>query len=150
TAHEMAHMWFGDLVTMAWWDDIWLNESFASWMGDKISQETFPETNTAVRSAAGTQRAMVTDGRPSTHAIRQPVKASDNLQQIFDALAYEKGEAVLGMLEAWLGPDVFRAGVRDYLHAHEWGNATASDLWGALSRAAGKDVGRVMSTFLDQ
>ena len=150
TAHEMAHMWFGDLVTMAWWDDIWLNESFASWMGDKISQETFPETNTAVRSAAGTQRAMVTDGRPSTHAIRQPVKASDNLQQIFDALAYEKGEAVLGMLEAWLGPDVFRAGVRDYLHAHEWGNATASDLWGALSKAAGKDVGRVMSTFLDQ
>jgi len=150
TAHEIAHMWFGDLVTMTWWDDIWLNESFASWMGDKVSQEAFPETNIAVRSVEGAQRAMVTDGRPSTHAIRQAVKSSDNLQQIFDALAYEKGQSVLGMLEAWLGPDVFRAGVRDYLHAHEWGNATASDLWGALSKAAGKDVGRVMSSFLDQ
>jgi alanyl aminopeptidase len=150
TAHELAHMWFGDLVTMAWWDDIWLNESFASWMGDKVTHETFPETDIAVRSVQGAQYAMETDARLTTRVVRQPVKATDNLMQIFDELAYVKGEAVLGMLEVWLGPEVVRKGIRDYLAAHEWGNATAADLWSALSRAAGKDVGRSMATFLDQ
>jgi alanyl aminopeptidase len=150
TAHEMAHMWFGDLVTMAWWDDVWLNESFASWMGDKVAQETFPETNIGVRSVAGSQDAMDTDARLTTRAIRQPVRASDNLGQAFDTLAYQKGEAVLGMLEAWLGEEVFRKGVRDYLGAHEWATATAADLWNALSQAAGKDVAGPMASFLDQ
>jgi cytosol alanyl aminopeptidase len=150
TAHELAHMWFGDLVTMAWWDDLWLNESFASWMGDKISQETFPETSIAVRSVEGSQRAMETDSGLTTRAIRQPVKALDNLLQSADELAYEKGEAVLAMFEAWLGPGVFRKGIREYLAAHEWGTARGADLWDALSKASGKDVGHPLASFLDQ
>jgi alanyl aminopeptidase len=150
TAHEIAHMWFGDLVTMAWWDDLWLNESFASWMGDKVTQEAFPHTEIETRTVEGAQKAMNTDARLTTRAIRQPVAAMDNLLQAADELAYQKGQAVLGMFEAWLGPEVFRKGIRDYLAAHQWGNATAADLWGALSRASGKDVGKPMATFLDQ
>jgi alanyl aminopeptidase len=150
TAHEIAHMWFGDLVTMAWWDDLWLNESFASWMGDKVTQEAFKETEVETRSVEGAQKAMNTDARLTTRAIRQPVGPMDNLLQAADELAYQKGEAVLGMFEAWLGAEVFRKGIRDYLAAHEWGNATAADLWSALAKASGKDVGKAMATFLDQ
>ena len=149
-AHELAHMWFGDLVTMEWWDDLWLNESFASWMGDKAAEEAFPELRTAVSDVATLQGAMVTDARLSTRAIRQPVSALDNLLQAADTLAYQKGEAVLGMVEAWVGPEAFRKGVLDYLAAHEWKNASAADLWRALGKAAGKDVGGVLATFLDQ
>ena len=149
-AHELAHMWFGDLVTMAWWDDLWLNESFASWMADKVTAETFPEFRVAVDAVQDVQGAMNTDARLSTRAIRQPVTVLDNLLQAADELAYKKGQAVLGMVEAWVGPAAFRKGVLDYLAAHEWRNATASDLWGALSKAAGKDVGGMLATFLDQ
>jgi cytosol alanyl aminopeptidase len=149
-AHELAHMWFGDLVTMAWWDDLWLNESFASWMGDKVTQEAFPDIQVETRSVEGAQKAMTTDARLTTRAIRQPVGAMDNLLQAADELAYQKGEAVLGMFEAWISPDSFRKGIRDYLAAHEWGNAAAADLWGALTKASGKDVGKAMATFLDQ
>ncbi len=149
-AHEQAHMWFGDLVTMEWWDDLWLNESFASWLGDKITQQVFPEFGTAARELEGTARALETDARLSTRAIRQPVDENVNLNQIADELAYQKGQAVLGMFEQWLSPEVFRQGVIAYLDAHAWGNATGSDLWSALSKAAGRDVGAAMSTFLDQ
>ena len=90
------------------------------------------------------------DARLTTRAIRQPVRSMDNLLQAADELAYQKGAAVLGMFEAWIGPEVFRKGIRDYLAAHAWGNATAADLWSALSKASGKDVGKPMATFLDQ
>lgn len=149
-SHEFAHMWFGDLVTMEWWDDLWLNESFASWMGDKIVHQVFPEYGldvAAVRSASG---AMVTDARPSTRAIRQPVEATMNLLQIADELAYSKGQAVLGMFEAWLGPDKFREGVIDYITKNAWGNATADDLWTSLTEASKKDFASTMATFLNQ
>jgi alanyl aminopeptidase len=149
-AHELAHMWFGDLVTMEWWDDLWLNESFASWMGDKVTQETFPETNEEVSSVQAIQNAMLTDARLTTRAIRQPVTNAANLLQSADALAYDKGEAVLGMVEAWLGPDAFRRGVLDYMTAHEWKNARAEHLWSALSKASGKDVKAPLTSFLDQ
>ena len=149
-AHELAHMWFGDLVTMAWWDDLWLNESFASWMGDKAASEAFPELRTAVSEVAGMQPAMVTDARLSTRAIRQPVTAIDNLLQAADALANQKGQAVLGMAEAWVGSEAFRKGIVSYLAAHEWRNAVAADLFAALDKAAGKDVSGMMATFLDQ
>jgi peptidase M1-like protein/ERAP1-like protein len=150
TAHEMAHMWFGDLVTMAWWDDVWLNESFASWMGDKVTHEVFPQYNTPVRELAGTQRAMETDARLSTRAIRQSVDAFANFDRLFDELAYEKGQSVLGMLENWIGPDVFRRGVLQYLKTYEWKNASGSDLWGALSAASGQDITAATTSFLDQ
>ncbi len=150
TAHELAHMWFGDLVTMEWWDDLWLNESFASWMGDKITHQVFPQYNVPVRELRGTQDAMETDARLSTRAIRQSVDAFANIDRLFDELAYQKGQAVLGMLESWLGPAVFRRGVADYLHEHEWKNATAGDLWRALSAASGRDITAATASFLDQ
>jgi alanyl aminopeptidase len=150
TAHEMAHMWFGDLVTMTWWDDLWLNESFASWLGEKVTHEVYPEYGIEQRLVTESDEAMKTDGRLSTRAIRQPVSSLDNLLQSADVLAYNKGQSVLGMFEQWLGPATFRQGVRDYVTAFTWRNAVAADLWVALSRAAKKDVGKAMGTFLDQ
>ncbi len=149
-AHELAHMWFGDLVTMRWWDDLWLNESFASWMGTRAMDRAFPDYHSGITEAAGTQRAMVMDARLSTHAMRQQVLAAGNLEQTADELAYNKGQAVLDMFEGWLGPETFRAGVIEYLKDHEWGNATGSDLWHALSKASGQDIDAAMSSFLDQ
>jgi alanyl aminopeptidase len=149
TAHELSHIWFGDVVTMKWWDDLWLNESFASWLGDKITGEVYPDLMIEETVLAGTQRAMALDALLSTRAIRQPITTMSNLLQSADQLAYNKGQAVLGMFEQWLGPETFRRGVLAYLKKHEWGNATASDLWGALSQASGRDVAGAMSTFLD-
>ena len=149
-AHEVAHMWFGDLVTMKWWDDLWLNESFASWMGDKVSDQAFPEFKAELAQVSGMNDAMTTDARLSTRAMRQPVEGVENLDQLADTLAYDKGQAVLTMFERWLGPETFRKGVVEYLKAHQWGNATASDLWASLSKASGKDIGAAMGTFLDQ
>ena len=149
-AHEFAHMWFGDLVTMKWWDDLWLNESFASWMGDKVTHEVYPQFNMPMEELSGTKDAYGTDDHLSTRAIRQKVDEHINLNQLADALAYQKGQAVLGMFESYLGPEVFRKGVIEYLKTHAWGSAEGSDLWNALSKAAGRDVGAALTTFLDQ
>ncbi|HYS04336.1 MAG TPA: M1 family metallopeptidase [Candidatus Dormibacteraeota bacterium] len=149
-AHELAHMWFGDLVTMRWWDDLWLNESFASWMGDRISDQVFPGGRLQIAQVSGMQSAMRTDARLSTRAMRQPIEGVENLDQLADELTYDKGQAVLTMFEAWLGPETFRKGVVAYLKTHAWGSATASDLWASLSKTAGRDVAGPMSTFLDQ
>jgi alanyl aminopeptidase len=150
TTHEIAHMWFGDLVTMAWWDDLWLNESFASWMEDKITAEVHPELDSLVGEVKTAQRVMALDSLLTTRAMRQPVRSMDSLLQSADALAYSKGAAVLHMIERWIGPEAFRAGVLQYLKAHADGNATANDLWNALSAASGKDVAAALSSFLDR
>ena len=150
TAHELAHMWFGDLVTMAWWDDLWLNESFASWMEDKITAEVHPEFDIETGQLRSAQRAMTSDSQLTTRAVRQPVRSMDSLLQSADELAYNKGSAVLRMTETWIGPEAFRAGVLSYLKAHADGNATAGDLWNALAKASGKDVKGVLASFLDQ
>jgi alanyl aminopeptidase len=149
TAHELAHMWFGDLVTMQWWDDLWLNESFADWMGQKISQQLYPELGYDLSDLRDSQQIMEVDARPASPAIRKPVESTSD---VFDGLglAYEKGRAVLGMVEGWIGPERFRAGVLRYLGAHTWGNATAADLWSALSEVSGEDVPGVMASFIDQ
>jgi alanyl aminopeptidase len=149
-AHELAHMWFGDLVTMKWWDDLWLNESFASWIGNKISDQVYPEMEVPLNELGAIDRAKRTDARASTRVMRQPVEVADNLDQLADALAYDKGQAVLRMFEAWLTPAVFRKGVLRYLRENEWKNAEAADLWRALGKASGRDVGAAMGTFLDQ
>jgi alanyl aminopeptidase len=149
-AHEMAHMWFGDLVTMKWWDDLWLNESFATWMGNKVTDAVFPEYQLGVTSVLDVQRAMEQDANLTTRAIHQPVVAGENLVQEADGLTYEKGAAVLGMFETWMGEEPFRKGVLDYLERFAWRNAQACDLWAALARAGGQDVGAAMTGYLDQ
>lgn len=149
-AHELAHIWFGDLVTLAWWDDTWLNESFASWMGDKITHQVYPEYGMDISVVRSTHDAMNTDARPSTRAIRRPVEATDNLHLSFDVLAYNKGQAVLSMAEEWLGPDALRRGVLKYLEDHAWGVAAAHDFWAALADAAGEDVQATLAPYFDQ
>ncbi|MCC7262421.1 MAG: M1 family metallopeptidase [Candidatus Latescibacteria bacterium] len=148
--HELAHMWFGDLVTMAWWDDLWLNESFADWLAYKLADGLFSEYGIGVTELQEVQWAMREDAQLAVRAIRQPVGPADNPGQLFDDLAYEKGRAVLGMFEHWMGPEPFRRGVIAYLQAHAQGNAVAGDLWAVLSREAGRELGPAMSTFLDQ
>lgn len=149
TAHELAHMWFGNLVTMAWWDDLWLNEAFADWMGDKITEQLYPQYHLDLSEMQGVQGIMNADARPSTESIRQEVKVAEQaLNHV--GLDYEKGRAVLDMFEQFVGPEKFRAGVNAYLKAHAFGNATAADFWAALSQATGQDIAPAMATFLDQ
>jgi hypothetical protein len=150
TAHELAHMWFGDLVTMKWWNDLWLNESFAEWIGNKIGAEVYPELGTDASRLGDTQKAYAADSDLTARSIRQEVKSVGNLLQMADALTYQKGEMVLGMIEQWIGPDTFRRGIISYLKQHEWGSAVEGDLWSALSEASGRDVGAVGATFFSQ
>ena len=149
-AHELAHQWFGDLVTMAWWDDIWLNESFASWMGEKVSERFRPDWGIPTQRVAARSGALESDVLASARRIRQPIESKDDITNAFDGITYAKGQAVLEMVEAWLGEDVFRRGVQAHLQRHAWGNATASDFLSALSSAAGRDVSTMLSTYLEQ
>ncbi len=149
-AHELAHMWFGDLVTMAWWDDLWLNESFASWMSSKIVDRWKPEWDVRVQKVVSRGGAMNQDSLATARRIRQPITSSHDIVNAFDGITYSKGEAILEMFEGWLGEEPFRRGVTAYLTKHSWSNATAADFLGALSGAAGRDVSPVVSTFLDQ
>jgi alanyl aminopeptidase len=149
-AHEMAHLWFGDLVTMAWWDDLWLNEAFATWMSEKVLEQWKPEWHTDVTDAASRQAAMGTDSLVSARKIRQPIVSKDDIANAFDNITYGKGAAVIYMFEHWIGPDVFQKGVRRYLTQHADGNATARDFLAAQTAAAGRDIAPAFSTFLDQ
>ena len=148
-AHEMAHMWFGDLVTMAWWDDLWLNESFAEWMSHKITAQLYPQYDTHVAAVREGTRAMDGDARPSAMAIRQPVLNTDYLLQNVGAI-YAKGMAVLNMFEHFMGKETFRQGIQRYLNAHRWGSATSDDLWAALDSVSGTPVHKAFETFVDQ
>jgi len=148
-AHELAHMWFGNLVTMAWWDDLWLNEAFATWLGNRIADRVFPEHGTAVAEIEARASALRADARASARAVRAPVATADNLLHLADPLAYQKGRSVLEMFERWLGPETFRDGVLDHLDAHRWGNANGDDLWEALSAAQRRGAGRLVPRRLD-
>jgi alanyl aminopeptidase len=149
TAHELAHIWFGDLVTMAWWDDLWLNESFADWLGDKTTDRLRPDFGTGRAELGEIDALMTADSRPSAEPIRQPEADPEAMMQAI-GLAYAKGKAVLGMVEGWLGEETFRRGVHDYLRAHAWGIAVGPDLWRALGAASGRDVAAVLPGFLEQ
>jgi aminopeptidase N len=143
-AHEMAHQWFGDLVTMGWWDEIWLNESFASWLAAKETAARNPSWSWWELEDVSKEAAMRADARAASHAIQQHVTDELQADESFDtAITYGKGEALLRMLESYLGDDVFRDGMRRYMKARAYSNATADDLWQALGAASGKDVRQV-------
>ncbi len=149
-AHELAHMWFGNLVTPTWWDDLWLNEAFATWMAQKVVQEVDPELEMSLTAVAGTAWVMSLDAQKHARAIRQPIKDGGDIDNAFDGITYGKGAAVLRMLEAWLGEDTFRDAVRAYMKAHEYGNGRTEDLMEAFEAASKKPVGEVARLFLDQ
>ena len=147
-AHEMAHQWFGDLVTMGWWDDLWLNEGFASWMEGKASNDLNPNWNKAAQDVAfERERAFGADARSSTHPIVRPIATVDEISQAFDSITYAKGQAVIGMIEAAIGPDPFREGVRRYMAKYKYGNTRTDQLWAELSAAAGRPVKPFADTF---
>jgi puromycin-sensitive aminopeptidase len=147
-AHENAHMWFGDLVTMSWWNGIWLNEAFATFMEMLAVDAWKPEWKRWNTFGVSRAAAFGVDGLWSTRPIEFEVKAPRDADAMFDVLTYEKGASVLRMLEQYLGPEVFRAGVREYLRAHAYANADTGDLWAALGRAAATDIPAVMDGWI--
>ncbi len=149
-AHEMAHQWFGDLVTMAWWDNLWLNEGFASWMGTKCSDALNPAWQLWLRANADKDRAMELDARKTTHPIQQPIANESQANDAFDTISYQKGQCFLRMAEAYLGEDTFRDGIRRYIAAHQLSNSTTADLWAALGEASGKPVVALAAGWTEQ
>jgi aminopeptidase N len=149
-AHEMAHQWSGDLVTMAWWDNIWLNEGFATWMEFKATDHFNPSWQVWPRQHEAREEAMAQDALPTTHPIQQPIRDESEANAAFDDISYQKGEQIIRMVEDWIGPDVFRAGMRAYMKAHAYSNATSADLWAALSAASSKNVAAVAAGFTEQ
>jgi aminopeptidase N len=149
-AHEMAHQWFGDLVTMRWWDDLWLNEGFATWMEKRPLEAAKPEWHMDVDEMIDTHAAMNLDSLASTRAIHANVETPDEIEGSFDTIAYEKGAAVMRMIEGYLGAETFRKGVNAYLEKHAYGNATSEDFWTAMTAASGKAVDRILPTFVNQ
>ena len=142
-AHETAHQWFGNLVTMAWWDNLWLNEAFASWMQSKATDHFNPAWYTALSTNAGRETAMAQDALKSAHPIYQAVTNESQANDAFDRITYDKGQAFVRMLEAYLGEDTFRQGIRGYMAKHQYSNTTSVDLWAALSKASGKPVEKI-------
>jgi aminopeptidase N len=159
-AHEIAHQWFGDLVTMAWWDNLWLNEGFASWMGTKCTDLFNPQWEVWLRRnlprdptrrvGIAKEQAMEGDARSTTHPIQQPIATEAEANSAFDDITYKKGQSFLRMLESFLGEDVFRDGVRRYMSAHKYSNSTTADLWNALSEASKKPVGEIATGWTEQ
>ena len=146
-SHEMAHQWFGDLVTMRWWDNLWLNEGFARWMQTKAADDLNPEWQTGLRAAGIIEQGMRADAKPSSHAVETPVASVAEALLAFDDITYDKGAAVIGMLESYVGAARFRDGVRSYMRAHAFGNTQSADLWRALRHAAGKPVDGIAEDF---
>ncbi|KAL8952644.1 MAG: hypothetical protein Q9222_001450 [Ikaeria aurantiellina] len=145
-AHELAHQWFGNLVTMDWWSELWLNEGFATWVGWLAIDHLYPEFQVWCQFVTeAVQTAQQLDSLRASHPIEVPVKNALEIDQIFDAISYLKGSSVIRMLSQHVGVDVFLRGVSKYLKTHAYGNATTNDLWAALSEASGKDV----NTFMD-
>ncbi len=148
--HELAHQWFGNLVTMQWWDDLWLNEAFATWMAYKVVDAWKPEWRMWDDFELGKASALYLDSLESTHPIHSEVHNADEATENFDAITYEKGGAMLRMLEGFLGEEPFRDGIRAYIRQHAFANATADDLWNALARASDQPIGEVAHAWLGQ
>jgi len=149
-AHEMAHQWFGDLVTMGWWDDLWLNEGFASWMQNKATQHFHPDWGADVEHVEAREGAMGLDALNSTHPVVQEVRTVEQANQAFDAIAYSKGESVISMLETYATPDVWRDGIRRYIAAHAYQNSRTTDLWAAEEAAGARGLTAIATDFTTQ
>src|SRR5215469_877762 len=149
-AHEMAHQWFGDLVTMQWWNDIWLNEGFATWMAWKPLEAWKPEWNMQQQEIGETLAALGADSLPSVRTIRANAETPADIAALFDGIAYGKAGAVLRMVEAYVGPEVFQKGVNAYLEKHKYANATAEGFWNQITQTSGKPVDKIMKSFTEQ
>jgi len=149
-AHEMAHQWFGDLVTAKWWDDIWLNEGFATWMSSKPIEAWRPEWNFDLDDVSNTGGSLMTDSLANTRPIHQAAETPGQIMELFDGIAYGKAAAVLRMVEAYVGEKTFEAGVNAYLEKHQYGNATAEDFWNAQAQTSKKPVDKIMTSFVMQ
>ncbi len=149
-AHEMAHQWFGDLVTMAWWDDLWLNEGFASWMATKATEHFHPDWGADVGRVSAREGAMALDALNSTHPVVQEVRTVEQANQAFDAIAYSKGESVISMLEDFAGEAVWRSGIRRYIAQHAYRNTRTNDLWRAVEAAGARGLITIANDFTTQ
>jgi aminopeptidase N len=149
-SHEMAHQWFGDLVTMAWWDNLWLNEGFARWMQTHAADALHPDWRTGLKAQDIFETGKRADAKPSTHPVLQPVVSAEQAAQAFDNITYDKGAAVITMLEAYVGQDLFRAGVRRYMRKHAFGNTVDADLWSEVEAVAGKPILEIERAFTRQ
>lgn len=150
TSHEIAHMWFGDLVTMKWWDDIWLNEGFATWMANKPLEKWRPDWDFDLDDVSGTGGTLNVDALDNTRPIQQAAETPAQIQELFDGIAYGKAAAVLRMLEAYLGEETFRQGINAYVKQHEYANATADDFWDTQAKTSKKPVDKIMPTWVKQ
>ena len=149
-AHEMSHQWFGDLVTTAWWDNLWLNEGFASWMAAKATDQLNPDWQVWLAAGSAKSAVMNDDARSTTHPILQPVRNESEANDAFDHITYQKGQAFLRMLENFLGEEPFRRGIQQYLADHKYSNTTTADLWAALEKASGKPVAAMSAGWTEQ
>jgi len=149
-AHEMSHQWFGDLVTMAWWDNLWLNEGFARWMQTYAADALHPEWETGLQAQSIFELGKQADALPSTHPVLQPVHTAEEADEAFDTITYDKGAAVITMLNAYIGKDTFRAGVRRYMTVHAFGNTVDTDLWSIMQQVAGKPILKIEHDFTRQ
>ena len=162
-AHELAHQWFGDLVTMAWWDDIWLNEGFANWLEHEISARFEVAWHDELAEVDVRGSALAADALTTARRVRQPIASTDDIYNVFDGITYDKGASILNMFESYVGKDSFQAGIRAYLHARAFGNATVTDFVDAIGKASNRepvpaggerkatiDVSAAFATFLDQ
>ena len=147
-AHEMAHQWFGDLVTMQWWDNIWLNEGFATWMENKAVAAMHPEWNIDQMVISDVDQTLNLDAQPTTRAIRAKADTREEIEQMFDGISYGKAGAVLLTVENYLGEETFRQGVHNYLAAHRYANATAEDFWNAQTATSHKPVDKIMESLV--
>lgn len=147
-AHEIGHQWFGNLVTQASWDDVWLSEGFATWISTKMMDQEQPPERAHLAAIAARERMMAADNPARARPVRIAINSRDAARDVYNRVVYEKGAAILLMLEGWLGEDQLRDGLHAYLEAHRFGNATTDDLAAALSAASGKDPSRVLNTFL--
>ncbi len=148
--HELAHQWFGNLVTMAKWKDVWLSEGFATWMGNKIADESLPSEERGLRMAAAREEAKQADAFPSARPVRLELQTREEMKQVYHRIVYNKGGAVLAMLEGWLGEQALKQAVRRYLAGGSDRAVTTDDLLAAVSAAAGRDIAPVAHSFLDQ